>query len=404
MSMNLSTKQNNRKIVLENIRHKSEVAIADIALDTGISKPTIQKILKYYEEMNLVVSAGKGESTEEGGKKPVLYQFNKSFGSILTVHIGPSFIFGAIADMDAELLHSVYLERQNDNQENSFRKLLTVLQEFFDHDIAKQSPPLSIVVAVPGIVDSTEGVSVYSPHYTEWEQNYPLKEFIAENLKTDLPIHIGNVNRYQAIAEHWKGKARNIDSFVMIDAMYEGLGAGIFIDDRVRCGYQNFSGEVGHMILQPFDGPSCICGGQGCFEALASFRHVRTLMMERTGLSEMFPDLNSCSDEQLASILFKGFLDGNEDCYEVLDQLARWFAIGFTNIIMVNDPELIILEGIYKDAGKRFLDMIRSHMAQLCLQKVGRNMSLELSSFGAERGVLGAAVYGLEEYFKALFK
>jgi N-acetylglucosamine repressor len=402
--MNLSTKQNNRKAVLNYIKDKSEISIAEISLETKISKPTIQKILNYYEEQNLVVIAGKGNSTEEGGKKPLLYMFNKNFATILNVHIGPSFVYGAIANMRAELVHTVNLERPNDHQENSFQMVVSILKDFLSHDLVRQSPAVAIVIAMPGIIDSINGISVYSPHYPNWAQQFPLRDYIHESLSVDIPIYVDCVNRYQALEEYQNGKARNIRTFVMIDAMDEGVGAGIFVDNQIRSGYQHFAGEVGHMVLQPFDGPECICGGRGCFESLVSVKNMRRLMAGDKALARQFQGLSDMPDAQLMDILFGGGRENNEACLDVLDQLAFWFASGFNNIMMVNDPELIILEGIYKDAGSLFLEMILKHIDKMSFINVKKQTKIEFSSFGPERGIAGAAVFGVQNYFMQLFQ
>lgn len=401
--MNLSTKQNNRKLVLDYIQDKSEVVIADIASETGISKPTIQKVLRFYEDQGLVVTAGKGESTEEGGKKPLLYQFNKDFGSILTVHIGPSFIFGAIADMNADLRHTLFLERKHEDQEKLFQTVIDLLKDFLSHEFVLRCPPVSIVIAIPGIVDSEKGIAVYSPHYTNWEHNFPLRDHIQKSLSTDIPIYIDCVNRYQAIAEHWKGKARDVVNFVMIDAMLVGVGAGIYVNNEIRSGYQNLAGEVGHMILQPIDGPTCICGGSGCFESLVSINYIRKLMCSEKELVKRIDNLSSLSNEALFQLLLAEVEKSDPLCLKILDSLAFWFALGINNIIMINDPELIILEGIYKDMGPLFLTMIKKNMSTLSMQEVDRTTQIEFSSFGPERGVIGASIFALHSFIDKMF-
>lgn len=402
--MNLSTKQNNRKLVLDYIRKGSDTAIAEIAGGTGISKPTVQKVLRFYEEQNLVCTAGKGESTEEGGKKPFLYRFNPSYGTILAVHIGPSFVYGAIADMNADLMHTVFRERENEDQMLAFQAVVAILREFLAHDIVNQSPPVSIVIALPGIVNSRQGLSVYSPHYTEWAENYPLEEYIRSSLGTGLPLYIDNVNRFEAMAQHWKGIAGTCKNFVMIDAMPEGVGAGVYVNDRVRQGYQSLAGEVGHMILEPHDGPACICGGRGCFEALVSVRNIRSMIAGESGLTLLFRDADAMDDRSFVTRFFDACAEEEEHCLEILDRLAFWFALGFNNILMINDPELIVIEGIYRDAGERFLEMIRTHMAGMGMPRVEKKTRIEFSSFGLERGVLGASVHASVEFFNNMFQ
>jgi glucokinase len=190
----------------------------------------------------------------------------------------------------------------------------------------------------------------------------------------------------------------------MIDAMPEGVGAGVYVNDRVRQGFQSLAGEVGHMVLEPHDGPECICGGRGCFESLVSVRNIRTMIAAEKGLSLLFRDADDMDDRAFVTRFFDACAEEEEHCLKILDGLAFWFALGFNNILMVNDPELIVIEGIYRDAGERFLRMIRTHMSGMGMPKVEKNTRIEFSSFGLERGVLGASVYSSVEFFNNLFQ
>ncbi|MFD2355694.1 ROK family protein [Nonomuraea ferruginea] len=50
-----------------------------------------------------------------------------------------------------------------------------------------------------------------------------------------------------------------------------GVGAGVILDGRLRRGGLGYSGELGHVQLDP-EGPACRCGRRGCLEAMARHR------------------------------------------------------------------------------------------------------------------------------------
>ena len=70
-------KQINRKVILNILRNSGELSIAELSKEVNLSKPTLMTIMNYYIENKLVVIAGKGNSTEEGGKKPNIFKFNE---------------------------------------------------------------------------------------------------------------------------------------------------------------------------------------------------------------------------------------------------------------------------------------------------------------------------------------
>jgi len=73
-------KQINRKAILNILRGCEGASIAELSKKAKLSKTTLMKIMNYYIGKGLVFIAGKGESTEEGGKKPNIFKFNKNGG------------------------------------------------------------------------------------------------------------------------------------------------------------------------------------------------------------------------------------------------------------------------------------------------------------------------------------
>ena len=65
----------------------------------------MKKTIDLLAAMKLVVSAGKGESTEEGGKKPELYRFNRNFGYVISLHITPDAIIAVTTDLCADITY-----------------------------------------------------------------------------------------------------------------------------------------------------------------------------------------------------------------------------------------------------------------------------------------------------------
>ena len=63
-------KQNNSRAVFELLRHGEKIAVAEIAEKIRLSKTTIKKVFDSLLADGLISMCGKGESTDEGGKKP----------------------------------------------------------------------------------------------------------------------------------------------------------------------------------------------------------------------------------------------------------------------------------------------------------------------------------------------
>ena len=82
-------KQNNSRAVFELLRHGENMTVSEIAERIHLSKTTIKKVFDSLLADGLISMCGKGESTDEGGKKPELYRLNPQFGYVIAIHVTP---------------------------------------------------------------------------------------------------------------------------------------------------------------------------------------------------------------------------------------------------------------------------------------------------------------------------
>lgn len=396
-------KQNNIRGVLALIRSHDTFSVAEISHQIKLSKTTVKKTIDLLTAMKLVVSAGKGESTEEGGKKPELYRFNRAFGYVISLHVTPDAIIAMTADLSANI---TYYKKSDVTTERELGFILDLLAEIIQGFVAMKASGIEkligIVVALPGLADSSKGISIYSPHYPSWGRDVPFTNLLRERLGSgyDVPIFIDCVNRYQAIAEREKGVAAGRTNFIIIDALNEGLGSGIVTHGELMPGSQSLSGEIGHMTINPIDGPLCICGNRGCFEAMVSAKRLRAMIRDaraRGVTSLLFS--NGMSNDVPIDAVCELADRGDAFCAELIDDVARWFIIGLGNIIMVNDPELIVIQGLYVKAGMSFLTRLREGISHIGLPDVEKKVRIEYSTLGDERGVVGGAAFVIANFF-----
>ena len=396
-------KQNNIRGVLNLIRRRDTFAVAEISNAIRLSKTTVKKTIDLLSSMKLVASAGKGESTEEGGKKPELYRFNKSFGYVISIHITPDSIISVITDLDADITYSRKVKVTSERGlEFILGELVQVIGSFKDTKSGTGEKMIGVVIALPGLVDSAKGVSIYSPHYPSWGRNVAFGDMLRERLGNglDAPILIENVNRLQAIAEKEKGVAVGVTNFIIIDALDEGLGSGIVTHGELMMGNQSLSGEIGHMMVNPIDGAPCICGATGCFEAMVSARRIRGIIREARSRGVQSALFSSASDED-PSLDEVCELAGAGDpfCLSLIDDVAKWFIVGLGNIIMVNDPEMIVVQGQYVKAGTCFMDRLQEGIRRIGLPDVEKKVRIVYSRLGEERGVIGGAASLISDFF-----
>jgi predicted NBD/HSP70 family sugar kinase len=377
--------------------------VAEISHAVRLSKTTVKKTIDLLTAMKLVLSAGKGESTEEGGKKPELYRFNSNFGYVISIHITPDSIIAVTADLGADITYYRKLEVTAERGlDFILGQLVEIIRGFVAMKASSSEKLIGVVLALPGLADASRGISIYSPHYPSWGRDVPLVQLLRDKLGEgyEVPIFIDCVNRYQAVAEREKGVAGGVTNFIIIDALNEGLGSGIMTHGELVSGSQSLSGEIGHMTLNPVDGPACICGNRGCFEAMVSAKRLRGMIKDARAQGVSSPLFsNGTPDDMLIDAVCELASTGDPFCASLIDDVARWFILGLGNVIMVNDPELIIIQGQYVKAGAFFLEKLRDGMRHIGLPDVEKQVRIEYSTLGEERGVIGGASFVIDDFF-----
>ncbi|HET6411329.1 MAG TPA: ROK family protein [Anaeromyxobacter sp.] len=393
----------NIRSVLALTRKRDTVSVADLSHSTRLSKTTVKKTLDLLAAMRLVISAGKGASTEEGGKRPELYRFNNAYGYVISVHVTPDAVLAVTTDLHGDI---TYYRKTTVGSDRSLEAILGQITEdvrsFHALKAASGEKLIALAVALPGLADSARGISIYSPHYPSWGRDVAFAQLLRARLgfRDEVPVYLDNVNRWQALAERDKGVANGVTNFLVVDMLDEGLGAGIVTHGELMRGAQALSGEIGHMIVNPVDGALCICGSHGCFEAMVSMKRIRDLARaarDRGVASELFERApkGEASLDDICELARRG----DRLCTELLDDVARWFEVGVGNVIMVNDPELVVIQGQVVKAGEIFLRRLRERMQRIGLPDVEKKVHIEYSRLGEERGVLGGAAFALADFF-----
>ncbi len=389
--------------VLALTRKRDTVSVAELSHSTRLSKTTVKKTLDLLASMKLVVSAGKGASTEEGGKRPELYRFNKGYGYVISAHVTPDAVIAVTTDLHGDI---TYYRKTSVGSERELAQIVARIADdarsFHALKASTGEKLIAIAVALPGLADSARGISLYSPHYPGWGRNVAFTQMLRDSLGPgfDVPVFLDNVNRWQALAERDKGVAGGVTNFLIVDMLDEGLGAGIVTHGELMRGAQALSGEIGHMNLNPVDGARCICGSRGCFEAMVSMKRIRQLAQQaqERGVASPLYERSPQGEYRLDDVCELASR-GDGLCTELLDDVAHWFLVGLGNVIMVNDPELVVIQGQVMKAGEVFLDRLRSGIRRIGLPDVEKRVRIEYSRLGEERGVLGGAAFALTEFF-----
>ncbi len=403
-----SLRVNNRRLVLEILRKAEEITVSQICQSIHLSKTTLWKIMDHFVKSNLVICTGKAEASDEGGKKPELYRFNKDYGYIISIAIYGFCILLVLTDAKATIFYkeTVFID-ENKSLDHIVEIVSNFIRKWQEPGVANiniHAKLLGIVIASSGIIDPELGTCFTSSRFDSWPSEAPIKDLIRERVELKAPFYIDNYNRFFAFAEKSMGCAKGYQNIIDVVAGHDGLGAGIIADGKLKRGPRYLTGEIGHMCLNPNDVETCHCGGKGCFEQVVSCE--RLISKAEAGRKENPGSAiyGITADKIRLQMIFDAANAEDAWACQLIDEVIDWFAIAFQNISLVFNAEVIILSGDYRSAGAYFLRHLSEKVEKVSLVRMKKNIQIRYSSFDEEGALLGGASYVLHDYFANRFE
>jgi glucokinase len=258
-------------------------------------------------------------------------------------------------------------------------------------EIADELGPFdSLGVGVPGLVTRT-GLLRAAP-------NLPaVTEFaVAEQLAHRLARHVVVDNDATcAVLAEWRLGAGVGSSDLVMVTLGTGIGGGAVAGGHVQHGHHGFAGEYGHMVVDPA-GPPCVCGRRGCWERYASGAGIARLAREAAlaGRAGLILELAGGHHEAVrGEHVHLAASAGDVEALAVIDEFARWVALGLANLTNAFDPEMFVLGGGLVSGAELYLGPIRGWFEELLYSPQLRPHPRIVSAHLGERaGAIGAAL------------
>jgi predicted NBD/HSP70 family sugar kinase len=85
---------------------------------------------------------------------------------------------------------------------------------------------------------------------------------------------------------------------------------------------------------------------------------------------------------------------------EIMDRFATYWGNFITNLVGIFNPEAIVLGGSLIQDNELLLGKIREIVYEQCWESVTEGLHIELSSFGSDFELIGAAAVALQDVFQ----
>jgi glucokinase len=310
---------------------------------------------------------------------------------VIGIDAGGTKLLGGVVDEGLVVHHRVHRTWRGGDREET----LDIMVDAVDELRAEAGDVDAVGFGIPALVEHPSGASRWSTHLPL--EDVPFRDLISERL--GLPVQVDNDVNLALLAEHRHGAARGARHAAMI-TLGTGIGGGLLLDGRIYRGATGVGAELGHIVVD-LHGPDCQgdCPGRGCLEVLASGTAIGVAGAEaarRASDSELGRTLAG-GREVTGALVTELAHAGDDPAREVLDEIGTRLGAGLTGLVNALNPEMIVVGGGAVAAGDLLLEPARRVVADRALPPARDVVRIVAAEFGAESGMLGAAVFAFEE-------
>jgi glucokinase len=269
--------------------------------------------------------------------------------------------------------------------------MATALREAAQDAGVEPAQLAGIGVGSPGDADERTGVVSSARNLPGWEGSFPLAEFLAKKLGTE--VKVGNDVQVATEAEFHLGAGQEFQSLIGV-FWGTGVGGGLVLDGRPWLG-RGTAGEIGHVVVKR-GGAKCPCGRKGCLEAYAgrSAMEAEARRQHEEGhKTDLFHLMEKHGKPRLTSGIWERALDhGDQLTEKLIERAVQALGTGIASAVNLIDPEAVIIGGgLGIRFGERLMDPLLAEMHKhLFLDE--RPPAVRVASLGDLGGAIGASL------------
>lgn len=317
-----SVRRRNLSAVLGMVHRGGSPSRAEMTAHTGLNRSTIGALVSELADLGLVVEIEPSTRNRVGRPSP---RVEPSAGvAVIAVNPEVDAITAAVVGLGARVEHRVRREvpvaPTPEEAAAIIGELVAQLRDASGRRI------LSIGLAVPGLVRSTDGQVRWAPHL-KWRE-VPFATLVRE--ATGLPVVGGNDATLGAQAEWLFGAGRGVEELVYLNGGASGIGGGVIVRGHPLGGAHGYAGEFGQNRPGVQDAADRATSA-GTLEDEVS----RSRLLSIVGL-------DSADEPTLRATLFES---GSATVARELERQQRILAIALANAVNVFNPARVVLGG-----------------------------------------------------------
>ncbi len=297
----------------------------------------------------------------------------------------------AVANSEGKILRELEIPTEPSLGPARFVRRVVSVIHLWESELDLEHSPVGLGLA--GDVDSKKGTMRAAPSLPGWS-GFNFRRALSSALKR--PVVIDNDANMAA----WGGYVVELGrrpSTVVAVTLGTGVGGGLIINGKLYRGATGSAGEIGHSRVE-LRGLACRCGARGCLEAYAgAYGLSRMAKALLAGKPRKPSKLRRLSPAELTPrVLAEAAEAGDAVAREVWRRAAAALAAGLAGIVLILNPEMVLILGGVSRAGKLLLDPLSEAFRREPFRTPFRAVSLRAAR-NPNLGCVGAALLALEE-------
>ncbi|MFL5998410.1 MAG: ROK family protein [Streptomyces sp.] len=366
----------NERLLLERLRAAGPASRAQLARESGLSKPTVSSALAALESAGLVREVG--THVPERGRTAVLYAPDPAAGHVLGIDVGRSWLRVAVADLDGTVVTRTDVRNQARSSGAMADLVVSTARQVVAGSGMAAGEVVHAVVGTPGVYDEEHRRVRYAMHLPGWGRA-GLFDRMREELGVPLEVH--NDANLAALGEYTYGVGAGSRLFAYI-LIGTGLGMGVVSDGRLFTGAHGLAGEIGFLPWPGQQKPERLedaVSGVAVVEAARRFG-----MRGQLTAKAVFDAARNGDDAALRAVRLEG------------ERIAHTVAVAAA----VLDPDLVVLGGGVGHSVDLLLKPVRDNLKALTPLRP----KLAPSRLGEEAVLLGAVATALGTAREVVFE
>ncbi|GGN93571.1 xylose repressor [Actinoplanes lobatus] len=382
-----NVRAHNLGLILQQIAaDTTPVSRIELARATGLARPTVSRLVDDLLAGGLIAEVGPDRSRSTG-RPPIGLTLSRSGPAGLGLDIRTGSLAACIVDFAGTVRHLEFAARPHPvtSPEQTIDDLAAIAEGAISTAEAQGLTVAGVTLAAPGPVqDRSRARFAPAIGWRDFDAGSRLRAALGSH---DVIVSVENEAGLAALAE-WHASDKELRNFVCLFGDFE-LGAGIVLDGELLRGARGWSGELGHVTVEP-DGVACSCGAKGCLQGYSGLAAILAAVPDDEQQA-------GAASHQTPAVTIGVLADRSPQVRSALDRAGTALGISLAALINLIDVDTVLLDGSYSLLATWLTEQIQTQIRDRVLTARWAPIEVRAAPIGPDAAVIGAALTVIDD-------